>query len=144
MTNLDWPVVDEKTIKLLESIAGSVRSSESHVGNAAAHTIGPIRQLNALDWSDSLDEVILKGRDAVSQLLKGVTRNTQIKGGGPASRGVIVHHSTASHSSETSTNTKSPHFHTIPQSGKWYYSTFPDAPVRGKHAVKPGKPGQAR
>lgn len=56
---LDRPVVDEKAVQLGERLAGSVGVVEGDVGNATAHTAGPIRQLNPLDLSDSCLEVFL-------------------------------------------------------------------------------------
>lgn len=58
-SHLDGAVVDQETVHLRESLAGAVRMVEDDRGDTTADTTGAVGQLDSLDLTDSLVEVVL-------------------------------------------------------------------------------------
>lgn len=65
-THLDRSVVNQKAIQLLEGLAGAVRLVECHVGDTTALRVGAVRDLDSLDGTNGLDEILLSGGNSVS------------------------------------------------------------------------------
>lgn len=66
--NLDWSVVNQEAVELLESLASTGSVAESDVGDSPALGVGAVDQLNPLDRADRLNKVFLWGTRLVNRV----------------------------------------------------------------------------
>jgi hypothetical protein len=66
IAHLDRSVVDKKTVQFLEGLASAIRLMEGHVCDTAALRVRAVGELDSLDGTNGLDEVLLSGENSVS------------------------------------------------------------------------------
>lgn len=65
-TDLHWLSVNEDTIEGAGSLGGAIGSCEKDVGNTTADTSWAVGDLDSLDWTGGLGEVLLLLRIRIS------------------------------------------------------------------------------
>lgn len=66
IAHLDRSVVDKKAIQFLEGLASAIRLMKGHVCDTAALRVRAVGELDSLDGTNGLDEVLLSGENSVS------------------------------------------------------------------------------
>jgi hypothetical protein len=89
--NLDWSVVDKKTIQLLEGIASAIGLVESDVGDTATLWVGAVDKLYSLDRSNRLDEIVLLEKRQYSEVYGWTKFVVPFPSLGRSSSGRILH-----------------------------------------------------